>query len=91
VWHCNRRNLQSCFSEGKLRRCSCSAFSVCGRGCAYLSLQMKAIKPHLVLLVSSSHRLFIIRSSHCYMQSAWQPLVILECWLLLLHSCTSIG
>jgi hypothetical protein len=37
-------------------------FSVCGQGCAYLSLQMKAIKLHLTLLTSSSHRLFIIHS-----------------------------
>jgi hypothetical protein len=35
-------------------------FPVCGRGCAYLSLQMKAIKLHLALLMSSSCRLFII-------------------------------
>jgi hypothetical protein len=75
--HCNRRNLLSCFSERKLRRHSCSAFSVSwpglclsavllflfhGQGCAYLSLQVKAIKPHLTLLTSSSHRLFIICS-----------------------------
>jgi hypothetical protein len=35
-------------------------FPVCGWGCAYLGLQVKAMKPHLALLVSSSHRLFII-------------------------------
>jgi hypothetical protein len=29
-------------------------------GCAYLILQVKAIKPHLALFMSSSHRLFII-------------------------------
>jgi hypothetical protein len=37
-------------------------FPVCGWGCAYLSLQIKAIKLHLTLLMSSSHRLFIICS-----------------------------
>jgi hypothetical protein len=64
VWHCNRRNLHSSFSESKFRRCSCSGLSVCGQGCAYLGLQMKAVKLHLDLLMSSSHRLFIIRSPH---------------------------
>jgi hypothetical protein len=39
-------------------------FPVCGQGCAYLSLQMKAIKLHLSLLMSSFHRLFIIHSPH---------------------------
>jgi hypothetical protein len=26
AWHCHWRNLCSCFSEGKLRSCNCSAF-----------------------------------------------------------------
>jgi hypothetical protein len=30
--------------------------------CVYLGLRVKAIKPRLALLTSSSHRLFIIRS-----------------------------
>jgi hypothetical protein len=47
---------------------SFSAFSVSRPGlCAYLSLQMKAIKPHLTLLMSSSNRLFIICSSQSLM------------------------
>jgi hypothetical protein len=32
--------------------------------CADLGLQVKAIKPHLTLLTSSSHRLFRICSPH---------------------------
>jgi hypothetical protein len=40
-------------------------FLFCGQGCAYLGLQVKAIKLHLTVLTSSSHRqLFIIRSPH---------------------------
>jgi hypothetical protein len=38
--------------------------SVCGRGCAYLGLQVKAITLHLALLSYSSHRLFIICSPY---------------------------
>jgi hypothetical protein len=37
-------------------------FPVCGWGCAYLGLQVKAIKPHLALLMSNSLKLFIICS-----------------------------
>jgi hypothetical protein len=37
-------------------------FSDSGQGCSYLGLQVKAIEPHLALLTSSSHRLFIIHS-----------------------------
>jgi hypothetical protein len=33
-------------------------FSVSGQGCAYLGLHIKAIKPHLNLLKSSSHKAF---------------------------------
>jgi hypothetical protein len=35
--------------------------------CAYLGLQEKAIKPHLTLLTSSSHRLFIIQSPQSHL------------------------
>jgi hypothetical protein len=46
-----------------------AAFCICGQGCAYLGLQMKTIKPHLTLLMSSSHRLFIICSpQHCILE-----------------------
>jgi hypothetical protein len=34
------------------------------QGCAYLGLQVKAIKLHLTLLMSSSHRLLTIHSPH---------------------------
>jgi hypothetical protein len=37
-------------------------FPVCDQGCAYLSLQVTAIKLHLALLMSSSHRFLIIHS-----------------------------
>jgi hypothetical protein len=57
----------SCFSEHKqLGRRSCSAFLFRGWGCVYLGLQIKAIKPPLTLLTSSSHRLFIIRSPQVF-------------------------
>jgi hypothetical protein len=43
VWHCNGRNLHSCFSK-QFKRHSCSAFPCfMAKGCAYLGLQVKAI------------------------------------------------
>jgi hypothetical protein len=58
------RNQPSCFSEHKLRSCTVLLFLFRGQGCAYLSLQMKAIKLHLTLLTSSSHMVFIICSPY---------------------------
>jgi hypothetical protein len=39
-------------------------FPVYSQGCAYLSLQIEAIKLHLALLMYSSRRLFINHSLH---------------------------
>jgi hypothetical protein len=44
VWHCNRRNLHSCFSEHEqLRRCSCSVF----RAVPILEKQVSRVSPCL--------------------------------------------
>jgi hypothetical protein len=62
--------LHSCFSEHSLGDAAVLAF------CAYLSLQVKAIKSHLALLKSSSHRLFRIGSPY----PAIQGMVVGESW-----------
>jgi hypothetical protein len=50
-----------------------------GWGCAYLSLQVKAIRPHLALLVSSSHRLFIIHSPQVGQLGGPRPIGEIPC------------
>jgi hypothetical protein len=52
-------------------------FLFCAWGCAYLGLQMKAIKPHLALLMSSSHRLFTICCPHTCI-TAWTDSSLLD-------------
>jgi hypothetical protein len=64
-------------------------FPVCGRGCAYLGLQMKAIKMHLALLTSSSHMLFIICSSYWMLPGA--RLVSLSKWGYFVSKCPLVG
>jgi hypothetical protein len=52
-------------------------FPVHDQGCAYLGLQVKAIKPHLALLVSSSHRLFIIPLHNIFLAYLFQyPMIV---------------
>jgi hypothetical protein len=44
AWHCNRRNLHSCFSEHNLGDAAVLSFPCfIAKGCAYLCLQVKAI------------------------------------------------
>jgi hypothetical protein len=61
--HCNRKNLVPASLNVNLGDAAVLLFFLFhDRGCAYLRLQMKAIKPNLTLLMSSSDRFFIFCS-----------------------------
>jgi hypothetical protein len=85
AWHCNRRNLCSCFFERNLRDSAVLLFSVSCQGCDYLGLQVKAINcistcfcPVLIgfnLLPTAIHKANYPMSSY--------SMVVAFCWILL--------